>query len=47
MRPFFERARTHGCTHVELASGAGRVDAHRFYRAQGMAQSRDFMLWLD
>lgn len=39
-------AREHGCTHLELASGAGRVDAHRFYRAQGMGQSSDFMLWL-
>ncbi|MEO8457099.1 MAG: GNAT family N-acetyltransferase [Chloroflexota bacterium] len=39
-------AKEHGCTHLELASGAGRVDAHRFYRARGMTQSMDFMLWL-
>ena len=25
-----------GCTHLELASGEGRKDAHRFYRARGM-----------
>ena len=29
-------ARKRGCTHMELASGAGRKDAHRFYRARGM-----------
>ena len=29
-------ARERGCTHLELASGAGRKDAHRFYRAQSM-----------
>ncbi len=29
-------ARKRGCTHMELASGAGRKDAHRFYWAQGM-----------
>jgi len=29
-------ARERACTHMELASGAGRKDAHRFYRAQGM-----------
>ena len=29
-------ARQRGCTHLELASGEGRKDAHRFYRAQGM-----------
>jgi aminoglycoside 6'-N-acetyltransferase I len=39
-------AREHGCTHMELASGAGRVDAHRFYRAQGMSESRNFTLFL-
>jgi GNAT superfamily N-acetyltransferase len=35
-------ARERGCTHLELSSGAGRVDAHRFYREQGMAQSMLF-----
>jgi GNAT superfamily N-acetyltransferase len=37
-----EWARERGCTHLELASGDGRKDAHRFYRAQGMAQSYNF-----
>ena len=31
-----------GCTHLELSSGAGRADAHRFYAAQGMSQSYNF-----
>ena len=35
-------ARERGCTHLELASGAGRIDAHRFYLAQGMAEARVF-----
>ena len=35
-------ARERGCTHLELASGAGRIDAHRFYLAQGMAQGMVF-----
>lgn len=39
-------ARERGCTHLELASGAGRVDAHRFYRSQGMEQSMLFSRWL-
>ena len=39
-----EWARERGCTHLELASGAGRKDAHRFYLAQGMAQSMLFTL---
>jgi GNAT superfamily N-acetyltransferase len=42
-----EWARAEGCTHLELASGAGRVDAHRFYRSQGMAQSMLFSRWLE
>ena len=29
-------AREHGCTHLELGSGTGRVDAHRFYLREGM-----------
>ena len=37
-------ARERGCTHLELASGAGRRDAHRFYLSQGMAQSMLFTL---
>ena len=37
-------ARERGCTHLELASGAGRKDAHRFYLAQGMAQGMVFTL---
>ena len=39
-------ARAHGCTHLELASGAGRKDAHRFYLREGMSQSYNFQLWL-
>jgi len=35
-------ARERGCTHLELASGEGRKDAHRFYMAQGMSQSYNF-----
>lgn len=37
-----EWARDRGCTHLELSSGEGRKDAHRFYRAQGMSQSYNF-----
>ena len=40
-------ARERGCTHLELASGAGRLDAHRFYRSRGMAQSMLFSHWLE
>jgi len=35
-------ARERGCTHLELASGAGRKDAHRFYLREGMSQSFNF-----
>jgi GNAT superfamily N-acetyltransferase len=35
-------ANERGCTHLELASGEGRKDAHRFYRAQQMSQSYNF-----
>ena len=35
-------ARERGCTHLELGSGAGRAEAHRFYLAQGMSQSYNF-----
>jgi GNAT superfamily N-acetyltransferase len=31
-------ARRFGCTHIQLNSGNGRVDAHRFYKANGMTQ---------
>jgi len=37
-------ARERGCTHLELASGAGRKDAHRFYLSQGMARGYTFTL---
>ncbi len=42
----FAWAREHGATHLELGSGGGRLDAHRFYKSQGMIQSMDFMIWL-
>lgn len=32
-------ARERGCTHLELASGNGRKDAHRFYLGTGMSQN--------
>jgi len=35
-------ARERGCTHLELGSGMGRKDAHRFYLSQGMAQGYTF-----
>jgi GNAT superfamily N-acetyltransferase len=35
-----EWARQRGCTHLELASGTGRKDAHRFYLAQGFMFTR-------
>ena len=34
-----EWARERRCTHLDLSSGLGRKDAHRFYLAQGMAQT--------
>lgn len=42
-----EWARARGCTHLELSSGAGRTDAHRFYRAQGMTEGKVFTLQID
>lgn len=30
-------ARDRGCSHLELDSGMGRTDAHRFYRREGSA----------
>ena len=29
-------ARDRGCTHLDLSSGLGRIDAHRFYEREGM-----------
>jgi len=37
-----EWARERGCTHLELVSGAGRKDAHRFYLRKGMTQGMVF-----
>jgi GNAT superfamily N-acetyltransferase len=37
-----EWARERGCSHLELSSGEGRKDAHRFYLSQGMARSYNF-----
>jgi len=36
----------HGCTHLELSSGAGRKGAHRFYLREGMTQSFAFTRWI-
>lgn len=33
-----EWARERGCTHLDLNSGVGREDAHRFYLREGMTQ---------
>jgi GNAT superfamily N-acetyltransferase len=40
-------ARERGCTHLELSSGMGRKDAHRFYLSQGMSQSYNFSKQVD
>ncbi len=40
-------SRERGCTHLELASGAGRKDAHRFYSREGMAQGMVYTRWMD
>ncbi len=37
-----EWARERGCSHLELGSGAGRKDAHRFYLSQGMTEAKMF-----
>ena len=42
-----EWARERGCTHLELASGAGRKDAHRFYLARGMTEGKVFTLEIE
>ena len=41
-----EWARVHGCTHLQLSSGMGRVDAHRVYRREGMGEELLFERWL-
>jgi len=41
-----EWARDRGCTHLELSSGMGRVDAHRFYRREGMTEQYVFERWI-
>ena len=42
-----ERARDHGASHLELDSGDGRLDAHRFYeRERPTWTSRCFGWWL-
>ena len=33
-----DSGRKHGCDHLELNSGNSRLDAHRFYRANGLTQ---------
>ncbi len=42
-----EWAREHDCTHLQLSSGMGRVDAHRFYRREGMMDEYLFERWID
>ena len=41
-----EWARERSCTHLQLSSGMGRVDAHRFYRRQGMMDEYLFERWI-
>jgi GNAT superfamily N-acetyltransferase len=40
-------ARRRRCTHLQLSSGMGRVDAHRFYRREGMSEEMLFQRWLE
>ena len=42
-----EWARQRGCTHLELSSGTGRLDAHRFYVRAGMSQGYTFTRQID
>jgi len=42
-----EWARVRGCTHLQLSSGLGRVDAHRFYRREGMLEELLFERWIE
>ena len=39
--PFFSRSRLHaqGCVRLRLDSGLQRLDAHRFYEANGMQKA--------
>lgn len=39
-----EWAEAHGCNHLELSSGIGRVDAHRFYEREGMLRSAHYVI---
>jgi GNAT superfamily N-acetyltransferase len=34
-----EWARERGCSHLELSSGLGRIDAHRFYEREDMSKA--------
>ena len=38
-------AREHGASHLELDSGLGRVDAHRFYEREGAAKASYSFGW--
>ena len=40
-------ARERGCTHLDLSSGDGRKDAHRFYLREGMVRSSCFQRWIE
>ena len=40
-------ARQRACTHLQLSSGLGRVDAHRFYRREGMGEELLFERWIE
>jgi GNAT superfamily N-acetyltransferase len=39
-------ARTRGLTHIELSSGSGRMDAHRFYERRGFRRANAYLKWL-
>src|SRR3990172_3441442 len=41
-----EWARERGCTHLQLSSGMGRADAHRFYRREGITEEYVFERWI-
>ncbi len=40
-------ARQRGCTHLELGSGIGRIDAHRFYLRERLTQGFTFQRRID
>jgi GNAT superfamily N-acetyltransferase len=42
-----EWARARGCTHLQLSSGMGRANAHRFYRREGMMEEYLFERWIE